>query len=149
MALPLVLTHEDFAWANMLVDPETCHLLGVVDWAEAAIEPFGLNFFWVEETIMGWFDLTRGRALFPDHEVLYDAFWGTLGDECDGWTEEVANATRQTVVLGALRWAGFTSRLANEPEPVPISDNESGAEKLRHLDGLLINPDTKLDFLRG
>ena len=38
--IPMVLLHRDFGMSNILVD-ESCHLTGVIDWAEAEICPFG------------------------------------------------------------------------------------------------------------
>ncbi len=38
---PGVLTHGDLSEMNFLVNPETGHLTGVIDWAEAEILPFG------------------------------------------------------------------------------------------------------------
>ncbi|OAA63964.1 Aminoglycoside phosphotransferase [Cordyceps fumosorosea ARSEF 2679] len=43
MSLPMALVHRDFGACNVLVDAETCHLRGVIDWAEAVVCPFGLN----------------------------------------------------------------------------------------------------------
>lgn len=39
----MVLLHRDFSSCNIMVDEKTCHLAGVMDWAEAEIAPFGLN----------------------------------------------------------------------------------------------------------
>ncbi|KAJ5714570.1 uncharacterized protein N7483_011751 [Penicillium malachiteum] len=36
-SLPMVLVHNDFGTFNMLVDENSCNLLGVIDWAEAEI----------------------------------------------------------------------------------------------------------------
>ncbi|OBT38960.1 hypothetical protein VE00_10406 [Pseudogymnoascus sp. WSF 3629] len=43
LSLPMVLLHKDFGDCNIMVDETTCHLVGVIDWAEAEIGPFGLN----------------------------------------------------------------------------------------------------------
>jgi hypothetical protein len=48
-------------------------------------------------------------------------------------------------VLGLLRTTGFTCRLANEPKPQPVKDDESGKYKLMILDGLLINKATRFE----
>jgi hypothetical protein len=45
---------------------------------------------------------------------------------------------------GILLTDGFTSRLANEPEPVPLKDDEHGRYHLMALDGYLIHRDSKL-----
>lgn len=43
LSLPMVFFHQDFGDSNIMVDETTCHLVGVIDWAEAEIGPFGLN----------------------------------------------------------------------------------------------------------
>jgi len=48
------------------------------------------------------------------------------------------------MVLGQLLSAGFTSRLANMPPPVPIRDDAGGAYNMMILDGMLINPGTRI-----
>jgi Ser/Thr protein kinase RdoA (MazF antagonist) len=41
--LPMVLLHRDLRASNILVDEKSCHLTGVIDWAEAETCPFGQN----------------------------------------------------------------------------------------------------------
>lgn len=77
MALPIVLAHKDFGDFNMLVDPDTCHLLGVIDWAESELQPFGINLYAVEK-LMSKFHLRNGASRYPDYDTLYDTFWQTL-----------------------------------------------------------------------
>ena len=42
-SLPMMLLHKDFGACNIMVEEETCHLVGVFDWAEAETCPFGMN----------------------------------------------------------------------------------------------------------
>lgn len=39
---------------------------------------------------------------------------------------------------------GFTSRLANESEPVPLKDDEHGRYHLMYLDGFVIQEEARL-----
>lgn len=39
--LPFVLSHGDLNMMNLLVNPKTGNITGIVDWAEARILPFG------------------------------------------------------------------------------------------------------------
>jgi len=39
----MVLLHRDFSACNIMVDRISCHLTGIIDWAEAEICPFGQN----------------------------------------------------------------------------------------------------------
>jgi hypothetical protein len=53
LQLPWVLTHEDLSSMNLLLDPTTGNLRGVVDWADAAIWPFGIA-LWGLESVLGY-----------------------------------------------------------------------------------------------
>ncbi|KAG4441230.1 hypothetical protein IFR05_003278 [Cadophora sp. M221] len=43
LSLPMVLLHRDFGTCNIMVDGKSCHLTGIIDWAEAEICHFGQN----------------------------------------------------------------------------------------------------------
>ncbi|KAK4463555.1 hypothetical protein QBC42DRAFT_285385 [Cladorrhinum samala] len=59
-------------------------------------------------------------------------------------SNEQVKAAKAAMVLGQLLSAGFTSRLANMPPPVPIRDDAGGAYNMMILDGMLINPGTRI-----
>jgi hypothetical protein len=148
MALPVVLAHKDFGDFNILVDPDTCHLLGVIDWAEARLEPFGVNLYAVEK-LMTKFHLRNGASQYPDYDTLYNSFWQTLkaeiGPDLSDATVDVINSA---MLLGFLLENGFTGRLADMPEPVPISDDgKEGAYKMLILDSFLSRAETKFSIL--
>ncbi|KAJ5684637.1 uncharacterized protein N7477_000982 [Penicillium maclennaniae] len=44
-SLPMVLLHNNFGSFSMLVDENSCNLLGVINWTEAEIAPFGINLY--------------------------------------------------------------------------------------------------------
>lgn len=155
MTLPIVLAHKDFGDFNILVDPETCHLLGVIDWAEATLEPFGINLY-ATENLMTKFHLRNGAVRYPRYEVLYERFWDGLGmgigrGEFIGGGDATANVIstiQSAMLLGLLLSNGFTSRLANEAAPVPISeDSREGAYKMLKLDSFLVREETRFPFL--
>jgi hypothetical protein len=148
MALPVVLAHKDFGDFNILVDTDSCHLLGVIDWAEAKLEPFGVNLSAVEK-LMTKFHLRNGASRYPDYDTLFDAFWQTLKAETG---PDLGNATvdviRSAMLLGVLLEHGFTSRFANMPQPVPISDDgKKGTYKMLELDSFLSRAETRFPFL--
>lgn len=62
-ALPKAFTHGDLLPSNLLVDVETGGLVGVVDWAEAEVLPFGTALYGVER-LLGWVKL-------PDERVVH------------------------------------------------------------------------------
>lgn len=99
---------------------------------------------------------------YPRYEVLYQRFWDGLGKEIgrgefigsgggdadDATTANVISTIQSAMLLGLLLSNGFTSRLANEAAPVPISeDSREGAYKMLKLDSFLVREETKFAFL--
>lgn len=95
---------------------------------------------------------------YPRYEVLYERFWDVLGKEIgradfigssgDATTTNVIDTIQSAMLLGLLLSNGFTSRLANEAAPVPISeDSQEGAYKMLKLDSFLVREETKFPFL--
>lgn len=144
LSLPMVLLHRDFGSCNIMVDEATCHLVGVIDWAEAEVCPFGLNLHSLQ-SLTGKLHLRNGWTRFGDYDTLQDVFWETFKREVGGLSDDQLRTIKLARALGLLLSRGFTSRLANEPEPVPIGDDEQGRYNMMSLDGFLINPQIKFD----
>ncbi|KAJ2891206.1 hypothetical protein MKZ38_000733 [Zalerion maritima] len=132
-SLPVVLLHKDFGTCNIMVDSGSCHLVGVIDWAEAEIGPFGLNMHSLQP-LMSQFHLKNGWVRYDDYDILGETFWHNFSEEVGGLGEEEIRTIKSARVVGLLLSSGFTSRLANMPKPVPIRDDESGAYGMRDLD---------------
>ncbi|KAI0477841.1 hypothetical protein GGR56DRAFT_639012 [Xylariaceae sp. FL0804] len=147
-SLPMVLLHKDFGDCNIMVEENSFHLVGVIDWAEAEIGPFGTNLHSLEN-LMSKLHLRNGWIRYEDYNELARSFWETFSHEVGGLSEDTTKAIRAARVLGLLRSRGFTSRLANEPKPVPIKDDHGGRYNMMILDGLLLNPATRLEGLDG
>lgn len=144
MSLPIVLLHKDFGTSNIIVDEPDCHLVGVVDWAEAALGTFGTTLHSLLP-LSGKVMLNRGVIHFEDHELLQETFWSVLSSEVGGLSAEQIQSIKAARILGLLRSMGFTCRLKNMPEPVPIRDDDAGRYNMMYLDGLLLDPATKFD----
>ncbi|KJZ71482.1 hypothetical protein HIM_09121 [Hirsutella minnesotensis 3608] len=142
LSLPMVLLHRDFGECNIMVD-EACHLTGVIDWAEAEIRPFGMNLHSIQ-FLTGELHLRKGWIPHPDHRALYNAFWRTFTQEISV-PEYTIRTIKTARTMGLLLSHGFTSRLANNPEPIPIGNDERGRYNMLFLDGLLLDPATKFD----
>ncbi|KAI0423424.1 hypothetical protein F5Y09DRAFT_327381 [Xylaria sp. FL1042] len=147
MSLPMVLLHQDLGSCNIIVEEATCHLVGVIDWAEAEVHPFGLNLYSIQ-FLVGKLHLRNGWALFGDCNTLQGVFWERLEREVGGLSASQLQAIKLARVLGLLLSRGFTSRLANEPEPTPIRDDEDGRYNMMSLDGFLTNPQTRFDSFK-
>ncbi|KOS22447.1 hypothetical protein ESCO_001661 [Escovopsis weberi] len=106
---PWCLTHGDLVAGNVMVDPATGHLTGLVDWAEAEWLPFGVALYGVEE-VLGGAGEGPGFAYCAGHEELRRHFWDRLlalsrcGDlGIRPWLGEVEAARK----LGVLLWVGI------------------------------------------
>lgn len=139
--LPTVLAHKDFGEFNVIVNEATGDLSGVVDWAEAEIEPFGLNLHSFQR-FLGQVHFKNGWSRYDDYQGTEEAFWKTFSAETGLVDEHVIKTIKAARIVGLLLSAGFTSRLANV-NPVPIQDDDAGAYNMRDLDGLLIDPPTR------
>jgi hypothetical protein len=103
------LTHGDLLPGNMMVDAETGHLTGLIDWAEAEWLPFGMALYGVEE-VLGESTSEGDFRYYDDHEELRRFFWveflsfigrdGTTGDQRFQLLREAEAARR----LGILLW---------------------------------------------
>lgn len=140
----MVLLHRDLGSCNVIVDEANCHLVGVIDWAEAEVCPFGLNLHSLQ-TLTGKLHLRNGWTRYEDYDTLQDVFWERFRREVGGLSDNQFRLIRLARVLGLLLSSGFTSRLANEPKPVPIGDDEHGRYNMLSLDGFLINLQTRFD----
>lgn len=144
LSLPMVLLHRDFGTSNILVDEKSCHLTGVIDWAEAEICPFGQNLHSLQ-AFTGALHLRNGWRRYEDYEALYELFWNTFRDEIGGkWSGGTRRAIQTSRIMGLLLSRGFTKRFANEAPPTPIRDDASGRYNMLYLDGFLINQATRL-----
>jgi hypothetical protein len=142
----MVLVHKDFGVCNIIVNEMSCNLVRVVDWAKAEIALFGLNLF-SHQRLISKVHLKKGWVRYNDYISLEDIFWNTFRVEAGGLGNDTIGVIQSARIVGLLLSRGFTSRLANMPEPVPIQDDESGAYNMRDLDGLLILPATRFKDL--
>ncbi|KAK4192121.1 hypothetical protein QBC35DRAFT_485696 [Podospora australis] len=159
-SLPMVLLHKDLGSSNIIVDENTCHLTGVIDWAEATVCPFGMNLHSLE-AITGKLHLRNGWVRYEDYDSLWETFWrrfgaevkenDKLGDDGERRMEMIGLAR----VLGLVLSKGFTSRIGNEkPVPITAGTGQGDAEKderarynLLYLDGFLLDEGTRWDGL--
>lgn len=128
------LTHGDLLPGNMMVDAETGHLTGLVDWAEAEWLPFGMALYGVEEAL-GEDVASAGAGGFEycdDHEQLRRLFWDRVlafvrrdGGEI---RPREAEAARR---LGILLWRGIAFDDGKMDRVVESGRDDSEIHKLR------------------
>lgn len=83
---PLALNHGDLSGMNILVDPNTGHITGVIDWAEATICPFGIS-LWGLENFLGSMN-AQGWHYHLHHQALRDLFWQIFEDSVGGLSRD-------------------------------------------------------------
>ncbi len=97
---------------------------------------------------MSTLHLDDDRIRYADYGDLQEVFWTTFCLEVGGLDKET-KVVKTAAIAGLLLSPGFTSCLANTPEPVPIRDDESSPYDMVVLDSLLINPAAKISGFAG
>ena len=117
---------------NILVDPSSGEITGVVDWAKASFQPFGFALYALENCLgsMG----PGGWKFFDNADHLRNEFWSTFNELVGGLTEDELEAIRLARMAGLLVRYGtsYNSGLGGM-----IGVRGSGDDSLEYLDALL------------
>lgn len=110
-ALPNVLNHGDIVPSNVMIDPATFHLVGLVDWAEAEYLPFGTCLYGLEH-FLGIMTASRnGQQEFKYYKRAYELrfhFWQHLQFLIPALRgKEFSDAILLAKKIGVLLWHGF------------------------------------------
>ncbi|GIZ48181.1 hypothetical protein CKM354_001125400 [Cercospora kikuchii] len=116
--LPWVLTHDDLSSMNLLMEAATGHLKGIVDWADAAIWPFGVA-LWGVESILGYDSPDGWTWLDDEAQTCRASFSATFQQEADGISADQLILIEKTRNLGLLLRYGFVWR---DGKAVPTED---------------------------
>ncbi|KAK8056651.1 hypothetical protein PG993_001878 [Apiospora rasikravindrae] len=102
--LPWTLSHGDFLPSNIMVDPWTGQMSGLLDWAEAEWLPFGVGMYGLEE-LLG--EVQQGQfTYYPEADKLASLFWKELQSqihELRGNPRQL-RAVREAQLFGVLLW---------------------------------------------
>lgn len=102
------LCHGDINEMNLLVDEKTRHLTGVVDWAEASAQPFGLS-LWGLETLLGYSD-RDGWHYYSSSNALEGTFWTAFEDETNDISEDNGISEDDKKIIDISRRVGMLLR---------------------------------------
>lgn len=131
--LPWVLTHGDILPGNIIVEPSSGQLCGLVDWAEAERLPFGICLYGLEE-ILG--EATASGFRYHFHATdLRRIFWNELKKQVPELLQApVMRAVKLARDLGVLLWYGiaFDNGAINR-----VVQEGRDAEEIRKLDAFL------------
>ncbi|CAM1505312.1 Fc.00g109490.m01.CDS01 [Cosmosporella sp. VM-42] len=106
---PWCLTHGDLIPTNIMVDPVTGHLTGLIDWAEGEWLPFGVGLYGLEEAL-GYDDHLTGFQFYGNHEELRSVFWDRLLELMAHDTPDYSSFIEEVLLsrmLGVLLWRGI------------------------------------------
>ncbi|KAG4027560.1 hypothetical protein MFRU_029g00830 [Monilinia fructicola] len=133
--LPWVLTHGDITSGNIIINPLTHHLTGLVDWTEAESLPFGICLYGLEE-ILGEIT-TTGFHYHPDAKYLRNVFWAELLTQIPELKKDaLMRAVGLARDLGVLLWHGIAwddgaiNRVVND-------NRKEDEDEIRRLDAFL------------
>ncbi|TID17815.1 hypothetical protein E2P81_ATG10790 [Venturia nashicola] len=115
--LPVIVNHGDTIPSNIMCDPETGRLTGVVDWAEAEYLPFGTCLYGLEHFLGRWSSSTRrDSAIGYQRFIPYDSasdlrrlFWQTLRSNVPALQadDSLMKLVVMAKTIGTLLWYGF------------------------------------------
>lgn len=103
--LPFVLSHQDLCEMNILIDPETGSITGIIDWAEARILPFGFS-LWAFENILGYMN-SEGWHYYDNCNELQRIFWETFRMEAKNLSGNDLRLIQITRMAGLFCRYGF------------------------------------------
>jgi hypothetical protein len=136
-ALPWVLTHGDIVPGNIVVNPSSGELLGIVDWAEAERLPFGICLYGLEE-ILGEMTASGFRYDIQANE-LRCIFWDKLKNCIPELLQPASlKAVKLARDLGVLLWHGIA--FDNGAIDRVVQEGRD-ADEIRRLDAFLELPD--------
>ena len=119
---PLVLTHGDFSKMNILVNPDTFELTGIIDWSLGAVQPFGIDLDCL--VLMGGFMDLKGWHDYDCRPQLQDAFWtefwaaSGIKDRDDRQRESIRAMAEAAAKIGAVLRYAFDRDTDGRPSEV-------------------------------
>lgn len=127
----MVLTHSDLNEMNILVDPCSGKITGVVDWPGASIQPFGFTLYALENALgsMG----SNGWRWFDDVDNLRGAFWRAFREQT-GLSEPQTRLVKLAAKAGILIRYG-TAYDSGFSGMIGVRDPDD--EDFRYLDALV------------
>lgn len=133
--LPFVLSHGDLNTMNILANPETGNITGIVDWTEARILPFGFALYGLD-CVLGWMD-SKGWHYYDGHRELESVFWKSFRQEAKGFSDADLGLVRVARTAGLFTQYGFVFDAKGALQGVRV-DRDDGA--LAYLDAFCTAP---------
>lgn len=135
--LPFVLSHGDLNTMNILANPETGNITGIVDWAEARILPFGFALYGLE-CVLGWMD-SKGWHYYDGHRELESLFWRTFHKEARGFSNSDYHLVHAARMAGLFYQYGFVFDAKGAVQSVRVDEDDGS---LAYLDAFCVASDS-------
>jgi hypothetical protein len=127
---PMVPNHTDLLENNIHVDTNSGALMGICDWRDAEVSPFGMSISGLD-TMLGISTLT-GFRYHSIHEDLRASFWAAFGRVVGHVDYERIDTAR---LIGIFMTNGWEYNDCGNMVPAP-----EGSHQVRHLDGVVLGP---------
>ena len=129
---PFTLSHNDLCEMNILIDPLTGHLKGIIDWIDAKIQPFGFA-LWGLQNILGYMS-SDGWHYQDNYEADEKLFWKTFEQEAKNFNFSDEDRKRIQIAreIGIVIHYGFQWTAGSDMTPVKEDD-----DSLNYLDAFL------------
>lgn len=129
---PLVPNHIDLLENNIHVDPNTGRLMGICDWKDTEVSPFGMSLGGLE-TMLGTDSWVRGWCYHANQQELRALFWETFWSAMGSVSEEQKERIEIARLVGLFLANGF--QYDDDGNLVPASE---GYHELRYLEAVVL-----------
>ncbi|KAL6697989.1 hypothetical protein J3F84DRAFT_366197 [Trichoderma pleuroticola] len=85
---PMVPNHIDLRENNIHVDTTSGNLVGICDWKDTEVSPFGMSLGGFE-AMLGIRRVSVGWIYLPNHQALRDVFWAAFKELMQGYDDRV------------------------------------------------------------
>ncbi|GAM89997.1 hypothetical protein ANO11243_080370 [Dothideomycetidae sp. 11243] len=136
---PQTLAHGDLCMMNIMVDPQSGGLNGIIDWAAASIGPFGLGLYGLD-SLLGTMD-SKGWHYHADAVAIEDSFWRAFRDSVGLIHHNDVCRIKIGRTLGILLRYGYTWDVTLQ-DIRPLNDQDADSDAA-YLDVGLAHLETK------
>ena len=126
---PMVPNHPHLLENNIYVDPDTGRLVGIFDWGNVEVSPFGMSLGGLE-TMLGITTVQGIWCYHEDQHALRDLFWKTLSKAMRNGSDERLEVAR---LVGLFLANGF--QYDEEGNKIPVCE---GIHELTYLDAVVL-----------
>ncbi|KAI1180364.1 hypothetical protein F4777DRAFT_529966 [Nemania sp. FL0916] len=127
---PMVPNHTDLLENNIHVDPDTGRLVGICDWRDAEVSPFGMSLGGLE-TMLGTNRVKGGWCYHANQQALRNLFWEAFHEAMGNTPDERVEVAR---LVGIFLQNGWT--YDQDDNKIPLW--EEGTYDLIYLDAVVL-----------